>query len=340
MKRSNKHESLTYKNRQALGKAVQRTIRSLPKDPNKRNHVIHHIAQLFDVMPKSIDKHKLEQRSLPVELKKAVIQFYNRDDISYQTPDKRDYIIVEDDDGQRITLQKRILLCSIRETYQLFLTDKQYANVSLSLTAFRELRPMNVLVQSYMSHRRCLCSYHENVNLLLKSLSKYINSLDLSSLQAFSSALVCDEANEDCMFRHCSLCSNNFDSKIQKNIIDPNKRIHWYQRTFKHGFSKKEEFNGSVNKCVTVLREKVESFLTHVFIKRQQSTFFENLKSNLNDETICIQVDFSENFRIDVQDAIQSSYYSKNFVSLFTCYIWHLNGGRSCVYASDDLSHE
>ena len=214
LKRSNKHESLTYKNRQALGKAVQRTLQSLPKDPNKRNHVIHHIAQLFDIMPKSIDKHKREQRSLPVELKKAVIQFYNRDDISYQMPGKRDYIIVEDDDGQRITLQKRILLCSIRETYQLFLTDKQYANVSLSLTAFRELRPMNVLFQSYMSHRRCLCSYHENVNLLLKSLSKYINSLDLNSLQAFSSALVCDEANEDCMFRHCSLCSNNFDSKI------------------------------------------------------------------------------------------------------------------------------
>ena len=88
------------------------------------------------------------------------------------------------------------------------------------------------------------------------------------------------------------------------------------------------------------MREKVESFLTHVFIKRQQSTFFENLKSNLNDETICIQVDFSENFRIDIQDAIQSSYYSKNSVSLFTCYIWHLNGGRSCVYASDDLSHD
>ena len=103
MKRSNKNKSLTYKNRQALGKAVQRSLRSLPKDPSKRNHVIHNIAQLFDVIPKSIDKHKREQRSLPVEFKKAVIQFYNRDGISYQMPGKRDYIIIEDDDGQRTT---------------------------------------------------------------------------------------------------------------------------------------------------------------------------------------------------------------------------------------------
>ena len=162
----------------------------------------------------------------------------------------------------------------------------------------------------------------------------------MNSLQAFSSISACDEANEDCMFRHCSLCSSNFDSKIQKNVIDSNKRIHWYQWIFKHGFSKKEEFNGSVKECVTVLRQKAESFLSHVFIKRQQSMYFENLKLNLNDEKIFIQVDFSENFRIVVQDVIQSSYYSKDFVSLFTCYVWHLNGGYSCVYASDNLSHD
>ena len=115
-------------------------------------------------------------------------------------PDKRDYTIVEDDDGQRITLQKCILLCSTRETYQLHLMDKQYVCVSLSLTSFRELQQMIVLVQSYMSHRHCLRSYHQNVNLLLKSLSKHINRLDLNSFQTFSSALVCDEANKDYMF--------------------------------------------------------------------------------------------------------------------------------------------
>ena len=122
------------------------------------------------------------------------------------------------------------------------------------------------------------------------------------------------------MFSRCSLCSNNFHLKIQQNIIDQNKQIQWYQWTIKHGFSQ-EEFNGSVQECVGILKEKVESFLSHVYIKRQQSAYFERLKLNLDDETICIQVDFSENFYIDVQDAIQSSFYSKNSISLLTCYI-------------------
>ncbi len=165
------------------------------------------------------------------------------------------------------------------------------------------------------------------MNLLLQPLSNHVSCLDLNSLQTFSSTLVCSEENEECMFSNCSLCSNNFDLEIQRNIIDPNKQIQWYQWTMKHGFSKKEEFSGSVLECVQILKEKVESFLSHVYIKRQQSAYFERLKLNLDNETICIQVDFSENFHIDVQDAIQSSFYSKNSISLFTCYIWYLNGG-------------
>ena len=336
----NNHPSSTYTSRQTLGKAVQRTLRALPKDAQKRNHVVHHIAQLFDIVPKAIDTHKREQRSLSIDIKNSVVNFYNRDDISYQMPGKRDFIVVDDDTGQRITLQKRILLFSIREAYELFLVENQNQNLSLSVTSFNEVRPVNVLVQSSMPHRNCLCSYHENVNLLLKSLSKHINGVNLNSLQAFSSILVCDEENEECMFSRCSLCSNNFNLKIRKNVINPNKQIQWYQWTTKNGFSRKEEFNGSILQCLATLEEQSQSFLCHVFIKRQQSAYFERLKLNLDNETICMQVDFSENFHIDVQDAIQSSFYSKDSVSLFTCYIWHLNGGYSRVYVSDDLSHD
>ena len=87
-----------------------------------------------------------------------------------------------------------------------------------------------------MSHRSCLCCYHENINLLIMPLSKSISCSDLNSLRSFSSALVCDEENENCMFSRCSLCSNNFDLKIRKNAVDPSKRIQWYQWTHKNGF--------------------------------------------------------------------------------------------------------
>ena len=330
----------TYTTRQTLGKAVQRTLRALPKDPQKRDHVVHHVAQLLNLIPQSNDQHKREQRSLSIDLKKAVRDFYTRDDISYQLPGKRDSIVIRDEADQRTTVQKRILLFNIRETYQLFLAERTASNDTLSLSSFADLRPKQVLVQSKMSHRSCLCSYHENVNLLLKALSKHVDCPALSSLQTFSSALVCDEQNEDCMFNRCDSCLNHFRTKIQTKIIDPQKQIPWFQWTAKKGFWKKEEFAGSVKNCIIALKEQVKPFLRHVFIKRRQSNYFEELKSNLNDETICIQVDFSENFRIDIQDSIQSSFYTKDFVSLFTCYIWHTHGGLSRVYVSDDLSHD
>jgi hypothetical protein len=55
---------------------------------------------------------------------------------------------------------------------------------------------------------------------------------------------------------------------------------------------------------------------------------------------LCVQVDFTERFRLSVQDAIQSSYHSNNSVSLFTCHVWHSDDGNSFAHASDDLSRK
>jgi hypothetical protein len=165
-------------------------------------------------------------------------------------PGKRDYITVKDDDGETITLQKRILLNSVRETYELFLSDNNITNASLSLNSFGNVRPLNVLLYSHMPHRSCLCHYHENVNLLLIPLSKCIRSSNLDTLQAFSSALVCNEEDENCMLSRCSLCANNFDDKIQKNVIDPTEQIKWYQWVFNNGYAEKKEFNSTVQECL------------------------------------------------------------------------------------------
>ncbi|CAF5144427.1 unnamed protein product [Rotaria sp. Silwood1] len=45
------------------------------------------------------------------------------------------------------------------------------------------------------------------------------------------------------------------------------------------------------------------------------------MKTITNEELICLQVDFSENFRLGNQDAVQNSFYSQDAVSLFTSHI-------------------
>ncbi|CAF1145434.1 unnamed protein product [Rotaria magnacalcarata] len=177
-------------------KALKRALHSLPKDTNKRMMVVQHLAQNLNIISKTVRQHTRKQHSLSIELKKLVIQFYQRDDITYQLPGKRDYATVTDDNGESMTLQKRILLYNIRETYQLFVDEYSNKNVDLSLTSFNELRPVNILINSYMPHHSCLCIYHENVNLLIKLLSKHISCDGLNSLKEFTSMLVCDEQEE------------------------------------------------------------------------------------------------------------------------------------------------
>ena len=64
----------------------------------------------------------------------------------------------------------------------------------------------------------------------------------------------------------------------------------------------------------------MKTFLLHVYIKRQQSKFFEELKPNSSDRKIVIQVHYSENFEIRQQNEIQSSYWTSKLVSIFTAH--------------------
>ncbi|CAF2729920.1 unnamed protein product [Rotaria sp. Silwood2] len=116
---------------------------------------------------------------------KRVIQSLPKDTDKHVTllAGGRDCITFKDNDDSSTTLQKRILLYRVLETFELFLTEYVDTNINLSLTSFNDLRPMNILVQSYTPERSCLGMYHENMNLLLKPLSKYIHCPGLHSLQ-------------------------------------------------------------------------------------------------------------------------------------------------------------
>ena len=100
---------------------------------------------------------------------------------------------------------------------------------------------------------------------------------------------------------------------------------------------------GSVSKCVKLLQRKTPQYLWHVFVKRKQSDYFENLKKNLSDQTVICQVDYAENFRIHTQNQIQSAHWTKKFISIFTAYAWMggSNGeGQSFGLVSNSTKHD
>ena len=198
-----------------------------------------------------------------------------RDDISYQLPGKRDVVVVKDSNGSKVTYQKRVLLNNLRETIDLFKEENN--DVNMSCSSFAELRPVFVIPKAALAHRNCLCLYHENICLLLKSVDgKYC-----SSLQAFTDCFVCSATSEECMFGRCLLCRDFFSEKVEENVGNGNTKITWSQWVNESGRSQKIEFSGSVNEAVSLLKSKVELFLFHVYIKREQSKFFEQLKEKV-----------------------------------------------------------
>ena len=120
------------------------------------------------------------------------------------------------------------------------------------------------------------------------------------------------------MSSNCSTYSNYFDLYNKNNVIDKHIQIRWYQWKHTNGDTTKEEQQVSIEQFIEVLASRVKTFLLHVYIKRQQSKFFEESKPNSSDRKIVIQVDYRENFEVRQQNEIQSSYWTSKSVSIFT----------------------
>ncbi|CAF4314660.1 unnamed protein product [Didymodactylos carnosus] len=214
-------------------------IRQQKSRENKRKRLINKPPLSSFKSRQSFSK-SLKKIQLADKLKNDVHNFYLRNDISYQSPGKRDTVIIKEDDGSKATYQKRILFNNLRETYELF--KEENGNVYLGRSSFAELRPPFVVPKAALTHRNCLCVYHENICLLLKSLHKYVGGQYCSSLKAFTDSLVCSTNNEECMFSSCSLCEDFFIEKIQENVSNGKTKITWSQWMNENGRAEKKVF--------------------------------------------------------------------------------------------------
>ncbi|CAF4590144.1 unnamed protein product, partial [Rotaria socialis] len=332
----NKPSSSSFKSRQSFSKSLKKVKSSLPKCDRKKKVVIQHLAEKFGLAPKS--KHQRITLQLANKLNTGVHNFYQRDDISYQLPGKRDTVVVKDDDGKKVTYQKRILINNLRETYEFFKDENK--SVDLSRSSFADLRPVFVFSKSALAHRNWLRVYHENVRLLLKDVDKYVDGTQCSSLSTFTDSLVCSTNNEECMFGCCSICKDFFSENIQENVSNSNSKITWSQWARENGRVEKKEFSGSVDEAILMFKSKIEFFLFHVYIKREQSKYFEKLKTEVIDEKILLQVDFAENFNMKEQDEIQSAHWNTKPLSIFTAFVWSKSKSFSFALPSLDLTHD
>lgn len=133
------------------------------------------------------------------------IAFFNRDDISHQTPGKIEVKSVKDSaTGKRELVQKRYMMMTVMEAYHLFREEHPTPNVFK--TAFFNQRPKHVIIPISMTpHNVCVCRYHANFDYLIDSLSQHFSTFPKTTKQ-FLSEMCCNIESEECMSGACNNC--------------------------------------------------------------------------------------------------------------------------------------
>ena len=109
-----------------------------------------------------------------------------------------------------------------------------------------------------------------------------------------------------------------------------------FERFSERNFYSWQKVDGKVRKtCLTAShRELVNMFNTqmpvlkkHIFVKREQNTFYNNVKDNLEENEVVIHADYRENSSKKDQQEIQSACFGHNTFSIFTA---------CCCFREDD----
>ena len=275
------------------------------------------------------------------QIKDAVVEFYENDDVSRAMPGKRDCLSVRKD-GKRQSVQIRLMTSTLRESYNHL--KEEINEIDIGFSTFAKLRPKNCkLLSSTGTHNVCVCTIHENVNLMLHSLKKYHISVSLDSL---TNSLICKDKTTACYLRYCEHCSDSFSceqflsNEIEEKCID---ELHFEQWVTTDRcdiitiVKKKDEF-------ISYLMNKLEKLIPHDFVKKEQSKFLKNCKNNLKSGEFVITCDFSENYTFVLQDEVQSHHWNAQQATIHPFVIYYKKGNQiehlSFVVISEDLRHD
>ncbi|XP_074112073.1 uncharacterized protein LOC141535826 isoform X2 [Cotesia typhae] len=103
---------------------------------------------------------------LSVEVSSAVINFYNDDEMSSPMPGKKDFVSLRNDDGTKIQIEKRLVLCNLKELHKIF--QSRFPGIKIGFSSFASLRPKHcILAGGSGTHTVCVCSIHQNVKLMI-----------------------------------------------------------------------------------------------------------------------------------------------------------------------------
>ena len=280
----------------------------------------------------------------------SVREFYNSDEVSRALPGMKDFVSVKQPDGKRVHVQKRLVLGNLKEIYKLFKENHQTLNIGFS--KFAELRPKNcILAGASGTHSVCVCTIHQNVKLMMlggkiEELTKD-DDFPLKTYNHVLPRMICNPPLPTCYLGDCTCCPGplTLKQKIQ-NLLDVEAVDYvTFRQWVAVDRTTLETVIEPVDSFLDILFEKLEVLRRHSFIATQQSTFLNDLKSQLQQKEFITICDFAENYSFVLQDEVQGYHWNNSQASLHPFVVYYKDEQGivqhvSLVIISECLSHD
>lgn len=327
-----------YSCAQTLGKAMTKVKNAFPACPTKQKTVTMKLMyEQFSVeeLKKIVLEKKRRSRSAHISEseKKQVMEFYLSENHSWQAPGLKDTKSLKNlSTGKKEHIPKKYLIMTVAELYSLYC--ESHPNTDVKKSYFYQLKPQHVFSNSEMPHNVCTCVYHENFKYLIVCISNNILGFP-SDIKTVLEKICCDLTNEKCMLNQCTNCLSIGALLLEE--IDASSKVQLRQWGKKEGENRLilMETEVELRYVINLIQGKLEHFKTHYFIDKTQSQFFRQIRENIPDDFVVMQVDFSEKFTIKFQDEAQSAYYNQRQIMVFTCCVWSSKQKESLVVISN-----
>jgi len=297
---------------------------------------------LSDPSPKS-------HPSLNVDDKNAIISFYQSDDNTQLMPGKKDYVSVKVN-GQRVQMQKRLLLNNLKELFQLF--KKTYPAVKCSFSKFASLRPKHcILAGASGTHSVCVCPVHENVKLLIDGAN--LKSITADSQEPISNyhncvnRMLCTVQSTNCFLGLCNECPGvtNIIEQLEKNFEDKLIETVNYKQWITSERTSLQTLISSVDEYLESLSSGLNKLLLHSFLVNKQREFMNNKKIKLMKNECIVICDFSENYAFVIQNSVQGIHWNNDQATIHPFSIYYKDDKdelkiKSFVSMSECLRHD
>ncbi|XP_044594836.1 uncharacterized protein LOC123272201 [Cotesia glomerata] len=267
-------------------------------------------------------------KTITNEVKLKVENFYNDDEYSAPMPGIKDFVSIRSDDGNRIHVQKRLILSNLKELYQCFHETNPTEKIGFS--KFASLRPKHcILAGASGTHTICVCTIHQNVKLMMLGANVYSLTRNTENpMKHYSDCLnmiICKTPSYQCYLGGCKNCpgvdelSNNLLTCFEDQEIE--------NITYKYWISKPrcslETFIKPAEEFVENFCGELKTLLPHTFIAKEQAKFLKTLKETLQPNEFVVICDFAENYAFVVQNAASGFHWNNDQATVFPVVIYY-----------------